>query len=473
MARWSAPVGAKLRRPPILAGIPNFYGIGGRGLEGLMTRSGGIVLSEGNKVIENKIIFASGTGIKGTSLANVVLRGNLIIYNRARSAGKARGIDLLNCDDHIVEGNEVIHYAAPAKGPLISTSQSCIYIEGGSNSRVLDNTTRGGSTGVQYVAVDTTYTRYHENHDARGPYPRGQAIQFNSCTGSHIVLEPSDESIPGTSWNEDNINIYNTPNVHVLRLFVPMMSDGLSGRGSVMELEGTINCTIEDAEFRYLFNGAGGGFQVGAGNRYIGAKVKDWNLYSVRALPGSSNDGTTLPAMFVTAFNPVAGVYTEIQAIYDSLPGRTPDGGSLDAWEHNIWYNPTDVGGIAQGFGTVTQQAWSSTRRPNRNPFPWRPTNAPPSLIAPPRINSNWLDNQIGTTLIAGTSILAGLPGRYMHDPIERRFQWWRDGVAITGQTGINYETLLSDSGKQIDWAETPVNDNGEITVFAGRVAIP
>lgn len=436
-----------------------------------MDQSGTITLSSNGQVVSNKIIFADTNGIVGTGLSDIVIEDCLIYHNRARGSVEARGIKLTNCVRPIIRRCEIINAGAPDRGPLTSVSQANIYVESGSDLQVTSVTTRRGSTGIQMAGLNGSTITNHENHDARGPYPRGQAIQWNTCTGTHTATNVSDESIPGTSWNEDNFNIYRTPNVTINGVYIPMQSDGLSGRGFVIEGEPSIGCRIENAELRYTFNGAGGGFQAGLGNVYSNIKVEDYNRYSARALPGSSNTGSTLPALVVTAFNPLAITHTTVDFIYYGIPARTPNGTAMQTWLRNIWYNTT-VSGVPQGTGTVTETDWTVSRSAVRNTFAWRPTAAP-SYDLPPRINSYWLDGRIGTSIVAGTSILGLLPGRYANDPTSRTFQWRKNSVDISGATGIDYDVLVGDSGSNIDCVETVSNASGSYSLTTDAVAIP
>lgn len=436
-----------------------------------MDQSGPITLSSNGQVVSNKIIFADTNAIVGTGLSDIVIEDCLIYHNRSRSSSEARGIKLTNCVRPIIRRCEIINAGAPDRGPLLSVSQANVYVEGGSDLAVTDVTTRRGSTGIQMAGLNNSTIVNLENHDARGPYPRGQAIQWNTCTGTHNATNISDESIPGTSWNEDSFNVYKTPNVHINGVFIPMQSDGLSGRGFVLEIESTTNCLIENAELLYTFNGAGGGFQVGLGNVYDNIKVKGYNRYSVRALPGSSNQGNTLPALCVTAFNPLPVTHTTVDFIYYGIPARAPNGTAYNTGKLNSWYNPS-VSGVPQGAGTVTEQDWSVSRSPVRNSFAWRPSAAP-SYDLPPRIGSYWLDGRIGTTIIPGTSILGLLPGRYANDPTSRTFQWRKGGVNISGATGIDYDVAVGDSGSNIDCVETVTNASGSYSLTTDVVAIP
>lgn len=436
-----------------------------------MDQSGPITLSSNGQVISNKIIFADTNGIVGSGVSDVVIEDCLIYYNRSRGSAEARGIKLTNCARAIIRDCEIINAGAPDRGPLLSVLQNCIYLESCSSPQILRNTLRRGSTGLSMNSCSNTLVQYLESHDMRGPFPRGMALQFVTCTGTHLVEDVSDESIPGTSWNEDSFSIFATPNVTIRRLCIPMQSDGLSGRGLVIEQLATQNVLVEDAEFRWTYNGAYGAFEVSPSNIFRSMRVKGYNRYSVRAFAGSSSSGASLPAQVVTAYNPNPVTHTSVEGIYYGVPARTPNGTTYSGGLLNKWFNQS-VSGVSQGSGTVTEQDWTPSVFPVRNVFAWRPAAAP-SYDLPPRINSYWLDGRIGTTIIPGTSILGLLPGRYMHDPLERTFQWRKGGVDISGATGIDYDVLVGDSGSNIDCVETVTNASGSYSLTTDAVAIP
>ncbi len=440
-------------------------------LSDILTPSGPITLTSG-QTVSGLVIYASVTAITGLNVDNVTIRNCLIFDNTGYNTGEARGIKLTNCGNVLIEDVEVINAGAPHRGALSSTSQNCIYLESCASPTINRVTTRQGSTGISLVSCSDTTITYHENHDSRGPYPRGQAIQWNSCTGTHTATNVSDESIPGTSWNEDSYNVYATPNVTINGIFIPMQSDGLSGRGLVLEQVSTTNCLVTGLEALYTFNGLAGGFECGAGNEIQG-KAKYYNRYSARALPGSSNSGNTLPALAVTGYNPTPGQYTDLDILFYGIPARAPNGTAYNSGKLNSWYNPTDVGGIAQGTGTVTEQDWTVTRAPVRNAFPWRSTTEKPSADLQPRIGSYWLDGRIATAIVPGTSILGLLPGRYKNDPTSRAWQWRKNGINISGATGIDYDVSSGDAGALIDCVETVANDNGSYVWATAPVAIP
>src|SRR5687768_16279907 len=61
-----------------------------------------------------------------------------------------------------------------------------------------------------------------------------------------------------------------------------------------------------------------------------------------------------------------------------------------------------------------------------------------------------------GTTNVGETS--TGTPGTSTGDPVLTH-QWRRDGVDISGETGLTYLQVDADFGTMIDWLEIPDGD--------------
>lgn len=74
----------------------------------------------------------------------------------------------------------------------------------------------GGSSGVYLVGCPNASIRFVEGHDFRGPFPRGQLVQFDDSGGGILddfsVVNPRD-----TSWPEDNVNVYRSLDVEIRR----------------------------------------------------------------------------------------------------------------------------------------------------------------------------------------------------------------------------------------------------------------
>ncbi|MGI9501933.1 MAG: hypothetical protein ACR2RE_02605, partial [Geminicoccaceae bacterium] len=94
-----------------------------------------------------------------------------------------------------------------------------------------------------------------EGYDFRGPFPRGQLVQFDKC--QKVLLEDfSCENSGATSWTEDNINCFGCVDPVVRRGFIHG-NNSPSGVGVLIENgEGGQGGLVQDVDVVYWANGA-------------------------------------------------------------------------------------------------------------------------------------------------------------------------------------------------------------------------
>lgn len=90
-----------------------------------------------------------------------------------------------------------------------------------------------------------------ELHDGRGPFPRGQNVQFNRSPNS-ILEDFSAENGP-TSWTEDNISAFRSDRC-TIRRGLAFYNNSPTGAGIM--LEGSFDCLVEDVDTVQQGNGA-------------------------------------------------------------------------------------------------------------------------------------------------------------------------------------------------------------------------
>lgn len=419
-----------------------------RAIGGGLTPSGPVTVTANNQIIEWLSISASTTGITIGNYTGVIIRNCLIRYNGAGGSGVARGIDALNGSNLTIQDCQIINIGAPQRGALPSGAQGCIYLEAVNGVTISRVTTEKGATGIKLASCTSGSTlSYIENHDSRGPYPGGQAIQWATCTGTHSLNYASDEIVPGTSWPEDSYNVYATPNVTVSNIYVPMSSDGTSGRVFVIEGETSINCAISNLEAGWIYNGSVALAEVPSGS-FTDIRVRGANPFAYRngaqVLAGSSNAGGTAALLVLAAYSvgPYANSVVEIKR--DDYPNS------------NLVFLNTNLTTYSN-----TEVDWTPTLGPIRNVFPWRPTNRAPTELLPPRVMA-------GSTGYYG-SFLALLPGQYSGHPTSRAWQWYKNGVAISGATGI-YTPNTGAGAYRCD--ETPSNAAGAGAISTASVVV-
>lgn len=407
--------------------------------------SGPIRVTRSGTVLEGLDIRADRTAIHLERVGQVTIRNCRILHNAEGGKREACGILANKVDGLTIEGCEIVNIGAPTRGPLPSSRQWNILVTQSRDLTMKSVTVRRGSTGAYLQNVHNSHVEGFESHDMRGPFPRGAALQWAGCTGRHVAVDLSDESIPGTSNNEDSFNVFDTPNLSMSRVVVPIMSDSPTGRGLVVEHQRSVDCHIDQAELGWLFNGS---FSLnGSRLRVSGARTRGWNRYSVRGFPGSSLGGKNPPAMI--AFGGIIRALEVDHQYWDAAPS-------------NLVYNP-------EGNRGIRNRAidWSPRLSVVRNRFPWRSSNRVPDPDLPVRIGSWWQPNPntgepgvYGNRLVPG-SVLAVLPGRYWYDPTDLEWQWYRDSRPIAGATGMNYVVTPADMGSEIVVTELARNRAG------------
>ncbi len=435
-----------------------------------MEKVGAITINADNTTISRKIIVAGGTGIDNSGgYDDVTIEDCLILYNGNNGSSEACGVLHVNADRPTIRRCEIINIGSPTRGELGTTNKQAFNAKQCSDVTISNLTTRRGSDGVRLLECSGSSISNLESHDVRGSKPRGMAIQLASCTGTHLLQDLSDESIPGTSFNEDNFSIFNTSNVTIQRVFIPMTTDSPSGRGIVVESSNSgvtpNNILVEDFEISNVFNGAWCGGDYIAGLHFENMRSKGWNLFGSRGLAGSSNSGTSLCALVVIG----TSAPTASNCLYYGLPSVAPDGDA--SFSTNLFSNP---GGSSITLGTdIVQRDWTPSLNVIRNTLLWRQRLLAPSHDLKVRIGSNWLNGVFGSTIV-NNSILGVLPGRYKHDPTTRSWQWLRDSSDISGQTGMNYLVNTStDSGHYISVRETVSTPAGSYSEVSDPVYVP
>ena len=170
-----------------------------------LSSSGAVTISANNQIVENlNITVTSGNGISGNGYSGVIIRNCTIRY-----AG-GHGIALQNCSIPTIEHINLLHTGAPATGAGASSSRNGINLITCDDAAISHVMVTDPSTGVYIQSSASPSVSYLKVIDPRGPFPRGQCIQFNGCPD--FVLDGfyglNDTSI---AWTVDGVNAYNSP----------------------------------------------------------------------------------------------------------------------------------------------------------------------------------------------------------------------------------------------------------------------
>jgi hypothetical protein len=126
-----------------------------------------------------------------------------------------------------------------------------------------------------------------EGHDQRGPFPRGQLVQWNNSNDG-MLTDFSSENFLFRSWTEDNVNVYQTTGVTIRR---GLLDGNNSPSGdAVMVDEASGNVTVQDVDAVHQGNGCfgiygGGGHDVS----FINTRCRDTRCTLPRGKPLSGS----------------------------------------------------------------------------------------------------------------------------------------------------------------------------------------
>jgi hypothetical protein len=196
-----------------------------------------VAATHDGQVIELLSIKASPTqpAITVKGFKNVIVRNCLIEHNTA-----GPGIEFTAATGLTIQNVSVTLVGAPtAGGPL--PSAAAVGVSGASTAglNIERLRTTGGSSGVYLLSCPAAHLRFMQARNARGPFPRGQCVQFDKSP--HSVLEDFscvNDVGRNVSWTEDNISVYQSDNVTVRRGLIDG-NNSPSGDGVMVESGGS------------------------------------------------------------------------------------------------------------------------------------------------------------------------------------------------------------------------------------------
>jgi hypothetical protein len=175
--------------------------------------SGPVVAQRDGQVIEGLRIDAHGTdGITIAGLRDVTVR-NVEIFH---SGG--RGILVENASYVTIDNVRIVHSGAPPEGDSPSIEANNVECRGSFRFNLRNARLLQGSSGVYLSECDDATLEHVEGYDFRGPFPRGQFVQFNRSDNPALhdffAFNP-----PGNTSTEDTVSVFKSDSAHV--------SDGL------------------------------------------------------------------------------------------------------------------------------------------------------------------------------------------------------------------------------------------------------
>ncbi len=227
--------------------------------------SGPIIVTEHNQRIENLHIKTSNQhGIEINGFTGVVISNCIIEYT-----GAYMGIKFSEADNLTIENCSIKYIDAPSSGPLTDATRNCIEGFDSQNLVITHVKVEDGSTGIRLDQCDESVLTYIEGHNMRGPFPRGQLVQYDKCIGG--LLENfsvfNDREI---AWTEDNISIYKSAGQQIKKGLI-VGNNSPRGVGVMFEDQNTEGARggtgglVEDVDFLEMGNGVASSVE-GSGN---------------------------------------------------------------------------------------------------------------------------------------------------------------------------------------------------------------
>lgn len=173
--------------------------------------SGPLVISQAGQLVENlRITSTNGDAIQ-INAPDVIIR-NVEIFHEG-----GYGIKINSGSDRVrIEDVSITHTGAPQTGANASQQRMNIFVNKSANVQITRVRLLRGSSGIYLYESPDSHITWIEGHDFRGPFPRGQLVQWhysdNGLLEDFSVINPLDTSFP-----EDAINSYRSKNTTIRR----------------------------------------------------------------------------------------------------------------------------------------------------------------------------------------------------------------------------------------------------------------
>ncbi|MCC0807772.1 hemolysin [Methylobacterium sp. W2] len=218
-----------------------------------LTRHDGTIVARDGDVIRNLDIYVdSGPGIDVDHVKNVTIENVRIHINGNGGAEEGAGIRVMRGDNVTIKNVEVFNEGAPAAGAERTPDHYGISAFEANKLSVTNATFHDTSSGILLQYSPGAELEGIEGYDMRGPFPRGQLVQFGNSPDSTLnnFYVHND---PKVAWTEDNISIYFSDNVTVSNGVIDG-NNSPSGQGVIFE--NSNNGTVRNVDAIHMGNGA-------------------------------------------------------------------------------------------------------------------------------------------------------------------------------------------------------------------------
>ncbi len=209
-----------------------------------LKRTGPVASQSDGQIIESLDIESNSGHAVSITHDRVTIRNC-----RIRHAG-GHGIHAEGSTRLVLESLEIDHTGAPPRGvgpDEYRNNVNLVRCPGAFLSRI--KASRGASN-IRLEESAGSRVSFVELYDARGPFPRGQNVQFSESPDS-LLEDFSGENGP-TSWTEDNISVFRSDKCVIRR---GLASYNNSPTGFAVMVEGSFACRVEDVDAVQQGNG--------------------------------------------------------------------------------------------------------------------------------------------------------------------------------------------------------------------------
>lgn len=221
--------------------------------------SGRVTVTADGQIVENLVVRSTdGPAVRVAGKRGVTLR-NLTIFHEG-----AAGIELVDAPGATIENVDIYNVGAPPRGKANTAEEVNIACERSRDLTVRNVRLQRGSSGVYLLECPGSRLTGVEGRDFRGPFPRGQLVQWDKSNGGRLEDFFAINSVR-RSWPEDIVNIYQSHDIAVARGVVDG-NNSVSGDGVIVD-NGSHDVTITDVDALRQMNGCfgvygGGGYNV-------------------------------------------------------------------------------------------------------------------------------------------------------------------------------------------------------------------
>jgi hypothetical protein len=246
--------------------------------------SGPVVVSRDGEVVQNLVITArTGPGITVNGFRDVTINNVVILH------ANGPGIAVSDANNATITNADIVYTGGPRSGPNPSTENNNIDCYSSASMTVQNVRLTRGSSGIFMDHCPGSNLSFIEGHDQRGPFPRGQLVQW-AFSDNGTLTDFSNEASQTRSFTEDNVNIYHTEFITIRRGLVDG-NNAPSGDGVIVD-EHSGNVLVSDVDAVHQGNACFGIWGKGTHDvTYRNTRCRDTYCASPRGVPSSDGLG--------------------------------------------------------------------------------------------------------------------------------------------------------------------------------------